>query len=50
MYSIWARTRFRFIAEADTFFIARRSARLDQEESSQGLDVSTAGASWFRGG
>src|SRR5882762_9923640 len=27
------------IAEADTFFIASRSAQLDQEESSQGLDV-----------
>jgi len=32
-----------FIAEADTFFIASRSARLDQEESSQGLDVSHRG-------
>jgi uncharacterized protein len=32
-----------FIAEADTFFIASRSAQLDQEESSQGLDVSHRG-------
>jgi len=32
-----------FIAEADTFFIASRSAHLDQEESSQGLDVSHRG-------
>jgi uncharacterized protein len=32
-----------FIAEADTFFIASRSAQLDQEDSSQGLDVSHRG-------
>jgi predicted pyridoxine 5'-phosphate oxidase superfamily flavin-nucleotide-binding protein len=32
-----------FIAEADTFFIASRSAQFDQEESSQGLDVSHRG-------
>src|SRR5882757_4227002 len=32
-----------FIAEADTFFIASRSAQLEQEESSQGLDVSHRG-------
>jgi predicted pyridoxine 5'-phosphate oxidase superfamily flavin-nucleotide-binding protein len=32
-----------FIAEADTFFIASRSARLDPAESSQGLDVSHRG-------
>jgi len=32
-----------FVAEADTFFIASRSAQLDQEESSQGLDVSHRG-------
>jgi uncharacterized protein len=32
-----------FIAEVDTFFIASRSAQLDQEESSQGLDVSHRG-------
>ena len=32
-----------FIAEADTFFIASRSAQLDQAESSQGLDVSHRG-------
>jgi uncharacterized protein len=32
-----------FIAEADTFFIASRSKQLDQEESSQGLDVSHRG-------
>jgi predicted pyridoxine 5'-phosphate oxidase superfamily flavin-nucleotide-binding protein len=32
-----------FIAEADTFFIASRSAQLDREESSQGLDVSHRG-------
>jgi predicted pyridoxine 5'-phosphate oxidase superfamily flavin-nucleotide-binding protein len=32
-----------FIAEADTFFIASRSAHLDQEDSSQGLDVSHRG-------
>jgi predicted pyridoxine 5'-phosphate oxidase superfamily flavin-nucleotide-binding protein len=32
-----------FIAEADTFFIASRSAQLDQMESSQGLDVSHRG-------
>ena len=31
------------IAEADTFFIASRSAQLDQKESSQGLDVSHRG-------
>jgi hypothetical protein len=31
------------IAEADTFFIASRSAQLDHEESSQGLDVSHRG-------
>ena len=31
------------IAGADTFFIATRSAQLDQEESSQGLDVSHRG-------
>src|SRR5258707_151668 len=31
------------IAEADTFFIASRSAQLDQEDSSQGLDVSHRG-------
>ena len=33
----------RFIAEADTFFIASRSTHLDQEDSSQGLDVSHRG-------
>jgi uncharacterized protein len=33
----------RFIAEADTFFIASRSAQLDQEDPSQGLDVSHRG-------
>jgi predicted pyridoxine 5'-phosphate oxidase superfamily flavin-nucleotide-binding protein len=33
----------RLIAEADTFFIASRSAQLDQKESSQGLDVSHRG-------
>jgi predicted pyridoxine 5'-phosphate oxidase superfamily flavin-nucleotide-binding protein len=32
-----------FIAEADTFFIASRSAQLDEVESSQGLDVSHRG-------
>jgi uncharacterized protein len=32
-----------FIAEADTFFIASRSAQLDQGESSQGFDVSHRG-------
>jgi predicted pyridoxine 5'-phosphate oxidase superfamily flavin-nucleotide-binding protein len=32
-----------FIAEADTFFIASRSAQLDLAESSQGLDVSHRG-------
>jgi len=32
-----------FIAEADTFFIASRSAHLDEVESSQGLDVSHRG-------
>jgi predicted pyridoxine 5'-phosphate oxidase superfamily flavin-nucleotide-binding protein len=32
-----------FIAEADTFFIASRSAQLDGAESSQGLDVSHRG-------
>jgi len=32
-----------FIAEADTFYIASRSAQLDQKESSQGLDVSHRG-------
>ncbi len=32
-----------FIAEADTFFIASRSAQFDQEDSSQGLDVSHRG-------
>jgi predicted pyridoxine 5'-phosphate oxidase superfamily flavin-nucleotide-binding protein len=32
-----------FIAEADTFFIASRSAQLDQGEASQGLDVSHRG-------
>jgi len=32
-----------FVAEADTFFIASRSAQLDQEEPSQGLDVSHRG-------
>jgi uncharacterized protein len=32
-----------FIAEADTFFIASRSAQLDQKEFSQGLDVSHRG-------
>jgi len=32
-----------FIADADTFFIASRSAQLDQEDSSQGLDVSHRG-------
>jgi predicted pyridoxine 5'-phosphate oxidase superfamily flavin-nucleotide-binding protein len=31
------------IADADTFFIASRSAQLDQVESSQGLDVSHRG-------
>lgn len=31
------------IGEADTFFIASRSAQLDPEESSQGLDVSHRG-------
>jgi len=33
----------RFVAEADTFFIASRSAQLDHEDSSQGLDVSHRG-------
>jgi predicted pyridoxine 5'-phosphate oxidase superfamily flavin-nucleotide-binding protein len=32
-----------FIAEADTFFIASRSAELDRDDSSQGLDVSHRG-------
>jgi predicted pyridoxine 5'-phosphate oxidase superfamily flavin-nucleotide-binding protein len=32
-----------FIAEADTFFIASRSAQLDQGDRSQGLDVSHRG-------
>jgi uncharacterized protein len=32
-----------FVAEADTFFIASRSAQLDRLESSQGLDVSHRG-------
>jgi predicted pyridoxine 5'-phosphate oxidase superfamily flavin-nucleotide-binding protein len=32
-----------FIAEADTFFIASRSAQLDQGEASQALDVSHRG-------
>jgi predicted pyridoxine 5'-phosphate oxidase superfamily flavin-nucleotide-binding protein len=32
-----------FIAEADTFFIASRSAQLDRMEPSQGLDVSHRG-------
>jgi hypothetical protein len=32
-----------FVAEADTFFIASRSAQLDQQDSSQGLDVSHRG-------
>ena len=32
-----------FIAGADTFFIASRSAQLDQEYSSHGLDVSHRG-------
>jgi hypothetical protein len=32
-----------FIAEADMFFIASRSAQLDREEPSQGLDVSHRG-------
>jgi predicted pyridoxine 5'-phosphate oxidase superfamily flavin-nucleotide-binding protein len=32
-----------FIAEADTFFIASRSAQLDQVDSAQGLDVSHRG-------
>jgi len=32
-----------FIAEADTFFIASRSAQLDQEGSSRGLDASHRG-------
>ena len=32
-----------FIAEADTFFIASRSAQLDRDDSSQGLDVSHRG-------
>jgi predicted pyridoxine 5'-phosphate oxidase superfamily flavin-nucleotide-binding protein len=32
-----------FVAEADTFFIASRSAQLDQVDSSQGLDVSHRG-------
>ena len=32
-----------FITKADTFFIASRSAQLDEEESSQGLDVSHRG-------
>jgi uncharacterized protein len=31
------------VAEADTFFIASRSAQLDREEPSQGLDVSHRG-------
>jgi predicted pyridoxine 5'-phosphate oxidase superfamily flavin-nucleotide-binding protein len=31
------------VAEADTFFIASRSAQLDEKESSQGLDVSHRG-------
>jgi len=33
----------RFVAEADTFFIASRSAQFDQMEPSQGLDVSHRG-------
>src|ERR1700722_19240616 len=33
----------RLIAEADTFFIASRSAHLDRNDSSQGLDVSHRG-------
>jgi uncharacterized protein len=33
----------RLIAGSDTFFIASRSAQLDQEEASQGLDVSHRG-------
>jgi len=33
----------RFVAEADTFFIASRSAQLDQDECAQGLDVSHRG-------
>lgn len=33
----------RFITEADTFFIASRSPKLDPQESSQGLDVSHRG-------
>jgi predicted pyridoxine 5'-phosphate oxidase superfamily flavin-nucleotide-binding protein len=36
-------TEINFIAEADTFFIASRSAQLDQGDSSQGLDVSHRG-------
>jgi predicted pyridoxine 5'-phosphate oxidase superfamily flavin-nucleotide-binding protein len=32
-----------FITEADTFFIASRSAQLDEEETSHGLDVSHRG-------
>lgn len=36
-------SEIRFIAEADTFFIASRSAQLDRAESSQGLDVSHRG-------
>src|SRR5258705_1062943 len=32
-----------FIGEADTFFIASRSAQLDRDEPSQGLDVSHRG-------
>src|SRR5260370_37349460 len=32
-----------FVAAADTFFIASRSAQLDQVDSSQGLDVSHRG-------
>jgi uncharacterized protein len=32
-----------FIAEADTFFIASRSAQFDQNDTSQGLDVSHRG-------
>ena len=32
-----------FISEADTFFIASRSAQLDEQDSSQGLDVSHRG-------
>jgi len=32
-----------FVAEADTFFIASRSSQVDQDDSSQGLDVSRRG-------